>query len=469
MDTREAKVQLPSYLIGDLSPKEAAMLEGHLDVDPQAKAAKDSMARQLLPVMNLPAPEVGEPALAKLFADAKRELEKPAYQPSTMWQDLSAVVRRVAAVLVVGAVLGLSIYGLTPGNTIVGQLTTANGIVQVLRAGDVIETPQGVPMTLELKSSGARVDMDGSAALKVSRSGADTVVEILRGRVIVGAGAKSQLVNCGDSSISIEAHSVAAIDYDTPFRRIVGQGAVVELQRQTIADVALDAERLYGGRIETSSLPERVAKRRISLYGMGLRRDEFLAAFKSAVERYGVTFKAEGKNFSLSYSGTAGNTADESESVLKVAPLFGTLEFKQEGILKVLSESRSQAVVVEDSAVTDLEKAAGAMKAQRMVVWAGRTDMPYFKLDATVSNYISDADRSGGKVVVASALPAGTVLTEGGLRFKSGALIKVGDQIEIALPGAKGGKLLGVMSSGIEVAKGDDANTRYFVPVSAGR
>ncbi len=469
MDTREAKVQLPSYLIGDLSPKEAAMLEGHLDVDPQAKAAKDSMARQLLPVMNLPAPEVSEPALTKLFSDAKRELEKPVYQASTMWQDLRAVAWRVAAVLVVGAVLGLSIYGLTPGNTVVGQLTTANGVVQVLRAGDVIETPQGIPMTLELKSSGARVDMDGSAALKVSRSGADTVVQILRGRVIVGAGAKSQLVECGESSISIEAHSVAAIDYDTPFRRIVGQGAVVELQRQTIADVALDAERLYGGRIETSALPERVAKRRISLYGMGLRRDEFMAAFMSAVERYGVTFKAEGKNLLLSYAGTAGNTADESESVLKVAPLSGKLQFNQEGVLRELSESRSQAVVVEDGTVTNLESAAGAMKAQRMVVWAGRTDMPYFKLDATVSNYITDADRNGGKVVVASALPAGTVLTEGGLRFKSGALIKVGDQIEIALPGAKGGKLLGVMSSGIEVAKGDDANTRFFVPVSAGR
>lgn len=350
-----------------------------------------------------------------------------------------------------------------------GQLTTSNGIVQVLRAGDVIETPQGVPMTLELKSSGARVDMDGSAALKVSRSGEETIVEILRGRVIVGAGTKPQVVECGESSIAIDAHSVAAIDFDTPFRRIVGQGAVVELQRQTISDVARDAERLYGGRIETSALPERVAKRRISLYGVGLRRDEFLDAFKSAVERYGVAFKAEGKNLSLSYTGTAGNTADESESVLKVAPLSGSLLHTQEGESRRLSESLSQAIVVEDSTVTNLESAAGAMKAQRMVVWAGRTDMPYFKLDATVSNYITDASRNGGKVVVASALPVGTVLTEGGLRFKSGALIKIGEQVEIALPGAKGGKLLGVMSSGIEVAKGDDANTRYFVPVSAGR
>lgn len=121
MDTREAKVQLPSYLIGDLAPKEAAMLEGHLDVDPQAKAAKDSMARQLLPVMNLPAPEVGGPALAKLFADARRELEKPVYQSSTLWQELRAVAWRVAAVLVVGAVLGLSIYGLRPATRLWGN------------------------------------------------------------------------------------------------------------------------------------------------------------------------------------------------------------------------------------------------------------------------------------------------------------------------------------------------------------
>lgn len=469
MDTREAKVQLPSYLIGDLSPKEAAMLEGHLDVNPEAKDAKESMARQLLPVINLPAPEVGQAALDKLFADAKRELAKPDYQPVTSVWEFGRVAMRVAAVLVVGAVLGLLVYGLVPGNPVVGYKITSNGLAQVLRWGDVIQTPQGVPMSLELKSSGARVAMDGSAAVKIVRKGEHGVVQVLRGRVIVGAGAEPQIVECGESTVTVSARSVAALDFDTPYRRIVGQGAVVELQRQTISDVALDAERLYGGRIETSGLPDGVARRRISLYGVGLRRDEFLAAFKNAVEVFGVSFKQEGKNYSLVYKESAGTSADESESILKVAPLAGSLIYRQEGVERELSEGRSQAAVVENRSVRVLEGVEGAMKAQRIVVWAGRNDMPYFYLSPTVQNYITDSSRKGGVVVVASALPAGTVLTDNGLRFKSGTLIKVGETIEIALPGASKGKLLGVLSSGIEVGKGDDANTRYFVPVSAAR
>lgn len=468
MDTREAKVQLPSYLIGDLSPKEAAMLEGHLDVNPEAKAAKESMARQLLPVINMPAPEVGQAALNKLFADARRELEKPVYQPAVFWGEMRGFARRVAAVLLVAVGLGLAVYKLTPGSDIVGQMLTANGDTQVIRSNDVIQTPQGVPMTLQLKASGARVDMDGSAAVKLAYTKGETVVQILRGRVIVGAGSHAQEVTCGESTIMVEARSVAAIEFDTPFRRIEGKGAVVELQRQTIVEVARDAERLFGGRIDTGTLDDRVARRRISLYGIGLRKEEFMAAFKSAIERHGVSMKEEGKSLSLVYTGSAGSSADESESILKVAPLFGSVVHKAGNSSKTLTERESNALVVENGVENTLRATNGAMKAQGMVVWAGRTDLPYFKLDATVSNYIADKDRSGGKVVVATALPAGTVLMENGLRLRS-TLIKVGDTIEIALPGAKSGKLLGVLSSGIEVAKGDDENTRYFIPVNAAR
>jgi len=471
MDTREAKVQLPSYLIGDLSPKEAAMLEGHLDVDPEAKAAKESMSRQLLPVMNLQAPEVSEAALNKLFVDARRELEKPVYQASTSWLEIRSVVLRVAAVLVVGAMLGLLIYGITPTSAVGGTMLLDTGITSVWRYGDVIETSQGVPMTVEVKGTEARIALDGSAAVKITKSGQEVVVEILRGRAIVSAGnTEGQLVKCDNSTITVDKSSVAAIEFDTPFKRIVGKGAVVELQRQTINDVARVAEQLYGGRIETTGLNDRVAKRRISLYGVGLRKEEFFAAFKSSVEQYGVTFQQEGKNYKLVYKETAGDSADESESVLKVAPLAGTLTYKTEGhSAETLSERTTAAAVVQNGIYKGFSaQDGGYMKAQRMVVWAGRTDMPYFKLDSNVSTYIA-MGQSGGKVVVASALPTGTVITENGLRFKSGALIKVGETIEIPLPGAKSGKLLGVMNSGIEVAKGDDANTRYFVPVSASR
>jgi hypothetical protein len=344
------------------------------------------------------------------------------------------------------------------------------GVSSVIRYGDVIETSQGVPMTVDIKATESSIAMDGSAAVKITRSGKEVVVQVLRGRVIVSAGNEAQLVECDTGKITVDKRSVAAIEFDTPFKRIVGNGAVVELQRQTITDVARVAEQLYGGRIETTGLNDRVAKRRISLYGVGLRKEEFLAAFKSSAEQYGVTFQQEGKNYKMVYKETAGNSADESESVLKVAPLAGTLTYKTEGHdAQTLSESTTAAAVVENGVYTGFSaKEGGFMKAQRIVVWAGRTDMPYFKLNDTVSNYIA-MGQSGGKVVVASALPTGTVITANGLRFKTGALIKVGDKIKIDLPGASSGTLLGVMSSGIEVGKDDDANTRYFVPVSASR
>lgn len=470
MDTREAKIQLPSYLIGDLSPKEAAMLEGHLDVDPEAKAAKESMSRQLLPLINLQAPEVSPAALDKLFVDARRELEKPVYQASTGWLEIRSIALRVAAVLVVGAVLGWGIYGLTPTSAVGGSMMLPTGVSSVFRYGDVIETSQGVPMTVDIKATESSIAMDGSAAIKINRTGKEVVVEVLRGRVIVSAGKEAQLVDCGGGKINVNKRSVAAIEFDTPFKRIVGNGAVVELQRQTITDVARVAEQLYGGRIETSGLNDRVAKRRISLYGVGLRKEEFLAAFKSSSEQFGVTFQPDGKNYKLVYKETAGGSADESENVLRVAPLQGTLTYKAEGHeAKELSERTDAAAVVENGVYQGFTaQQGGFMKAQRIVVWAGRTDLPFFKLDETVSNYIA-MGQSGGKVVVASALPAGTVITADGLRFKSGAVVRIGEKFKLDQPGTPSGTLLGVMSSGIEVAKGDDANTRYFVPVSASK
>lgn len=188
MDTREAKVQLPAYLIGDLSPKEAAMLEGHLDVNPEAREAKEQLSRQLLPVMNLPAPEVGEAALARLFMEARRELAKPERQPDFSWRENARFFMRVAAVLVATAVLGVVVAGVIPsGSNVVGSLVTVGNDVRVVRQNELVETPQGVPMTLELKAAGARIDLDGSSALVVRGRGHESSIEIMRGREIGGA------------------------------------------------------------------------------------------------------------------------------------------------------------------------------------------------------------------------------------------------------------------------------------------
>jgi hypothetical protein len=465
MDTREAKIQLPAYLIGDLSPKEAAILEGHLDVNPEAKAAKEQLARQLLPVINLPAPEAGQAALAKLFMDARRELVKPEYQPQTPWWEGARFFVRVAALVVVTLTIGAIAYVVVPaGSQIAGDLTTATGITRVIRFDEALETQQGVPLTLRLRQSQARVDIDGSAAVVVRREGGHARLDVLRGRAIVGAGSETVVVKCGESTIKVNARSVAAIEYDTPFERL--DGAVIELQRQEIRHVARVAEKRFGGLIDDSKLPESVARRRISLYGVGLRQEEFLASFKAATERYGVSFKDDGKGVVLSYKeGTAGAAVDESDSVLKVAPLLGTVDF--EGLEnKALLDRRNDVLVLEGEMKPEVRHGdEGAMKAQRMVVWAGRTDLPNFKPDLTVVNYIDDSTRSGGKVItVAAALPTGTVLTSNSLRYK-GMLVKVGETIELDIGGARKGTLLGVMSSGIEVSA-DQKGARYFVPVS---
>jgi len=466
MDTREAKVQLPAYLIGDLSPKEAAMLEGHLDVNPEAREAKEQLSRQLLPVMNLPAPDVGEAALARLFMEARRELAKPERQPDFSWRENARFFMRVAAVLVATAVLGVVVAGVIPsGSNVVGSLVTVGNDVRVVRQNELVETPQGVPMTLELKAAGARIDLDGSSALVVRGRGHESSIEIMRGRVIVGASSHNVHITCGEAEVVVLPRSVAAIDFDAPFERIRGKGAVIELQRQTIAHVARVSERLFGGRIDTAGLPAEVANRRVSIYGNGLRREEFMAAFKSAAERHGVVFTADSRDFALTYNqGTAGSSIDESESILKVASLQGTVEFIGEKKTE-LSDRSNSVVVFANGTLTKSSDAEGAARAQRMVVWAGRSDMPHFKLSETVSNYIAMGQGGGRVITVATALPVGTVLSHDSIRY-GGTLVRVGEPVKLSLPGANGGRLMGGLSSGIEVSADDPAGTRYFVPIS---
>ncbi len=469
MDTREAIVQLPSYLAGDLSPKEAAILEGHLDVNPEAKAAKERMARQLTPLVNLPAPEVGEAALRQLFDRARDEIKKIEPDPvRDLWHLLTrpSVARwtmRAAAVLVAAAAVGGLAYAvLNPASSIVGREVDLAGRVRQVRDGEVVQAAHGRPVTLQL--AGGTVQMDGSSALRVSRDKDGPVVDVRRGRVIVEAGAMTVRVRADGHEFGVVARSVGAFELDTAYENIEGRGALVEIQRQTISRVARIGERLYGVTLDVARLPDDVAERRVSMHGVALKRDDFISSFRNAAQRFGVVFKETPGGFDLSYqAGAPGSDLDRQSSILSVASVHGEVVYHAGSLarahIKLKGEGDNFARIVGGEALPSRRDDM----VQHMVVWAARSDLgAHFKANESVISL-------GGKVVtVPTPLPHGSVISADTVQVpdgKGGAprIFKLGDA-DFPVPGGKLGKVVSLTGGGIELeVKGE--NGRYYVPL----
>ncbi|MCC6574684.1 MAG: hypothetical protein IT462_12955 [Planctomycetes bacterium] len=469
MDTREALVQLPSYLVGDLSPKEAAILEGHLDVNPEAKEAKEKMARQLTPLINLQAPEVGEVALNQLFAKAKVEIPKLEPQPvrdffyMVAQPSVARFIARAAAV-VIAAVAITMIAGkvLSPDSSIVGQMMALDGRVMQIREGETVEARQGTPLTLRLPEG--TVQLDGSSSVRVRRSAGASAVEIQRGRVIVDAATRGMTVSLQTHTFNVEARSVGAFELDTAYEKIQGGGTVIELQRQPLSRVARIGEDLYGVNLNTSRLPAEVANRRISIYGAGLGQKEFISSFKNAAQRYGVVFNAADKGFDLAYqAGAAADEMDQQESVLSVASVQGVVSYSRGTLanvtLKLESEKGNFARIIDGEALP----AHRDDMVQHMVVWATRNDLGgNFKANDSVKNF--------GKVyTVGGALPVGSVISSDHLQVPvTGGEPRIyklgGSEYNYPVGGGKFGKVVSLTSGGVELeVKGETG--RVYMPL----
>ncbi|MCA8940272.1 MAG: hypothetical protein KDB07_10700 [Planctomycetes bacterium] len=113
MNTEEAEKQLKPYLIGDLTPKEEAILEGHLDVNEAAQWYHQRYYRQTLPIVELPTSAPSEGVLEDLFAKARKELDDPAAVVPTFGRLLKiefAKIWKYAAVLLIALGACLAVF-----------------------------------------------------------------------------------------------------------------------------------------------------------------------------------------------------------------------------------------------------------------------------------------------------------------------------------------------------------------------
>jgi len=309
MRTEEAIKQLKPYLIGDLTPKETAVLEGHLDVDEEAKWWHARYYRQLLPVLKQPEVKPSPGVTDALFAKARvmiaegKEVQRPALKvlANDLWS-----YRKVAAALVVAAGITFAVIGYGGGKskpetvgvvTIAATKTTPARTGQQ-RMGDTIKVPAGSSGAVRL-ADGTVVRLTGGTEATLRAPKADEfqgskavryVVELKRGDVMVDSTtsgdptAYAVAVRTPDSGFG--AMSAGAMLASVTYR---GPVAVVErrsdrvidldMQRQSLANV-LEVAKTHFGR-EVAAPPE-ANEWFYDVKGVGLDWDGYVKALESA-------------------------------------------------------------------------------------------------------------------------------------------------------------------------------------------
>jgi hypothetical protein len=308
MRTEEAIKQIKPYLIGDLTPKETAALEGHLDVDEEARWWHARYYRQLLPVLKQPEAEPSPGVTEALFARARvmieegKEVQRPFLKvmAGELW-----TYRNVAAALVVAAGLTFAMIGFgsgkpkpeTLGTVAVAPTETTPGRSFQHRAGDVVKVPAGTVATLRL-AGGTIVRMSGGTEL-VTRApakgefleGEDVglVLDVRHGDVMVDSTDAGREVPdlavvspSGTFQAAARGGALFAVSYRGPVavvERRTDRVIDLDMQRQSVADV-LDVARTHFSR--PVAYPHTAGEWFVDVRGRGLDWDGYVAALADA-------------------------------------------------------------------------------------------------------------------------------------------------------------------------------------------
>lgn len=328
MRTEEAVQQIKPYLIGDLTPKEVANLEGHIAVDETAQWHHARAYRQLLPVLKQPEVQPSPGVIDGLFATAKamieegKEVQRPAMRllMNDVWK-----YRKVAAALLLAA--GLSVALVIAGSkdkpSPLGTMAVAahdGGPARVMqiKTGEKLLVPEGSAAVVTL-ADGVRLQLTGGSEARLSREVKERdgfgnvtshTVELLRGDVLVDTVAFSSrspsvfvTVKAGDDFV-VRAEDVVvpgasdsrplaqqlfAVSYRGPVSKVERRSdriIDIDMQRQPVAAV-LDIAPMFGKQIR---YPEALSESFVDVKGRGLDWNGFVRALSAA----NITVKADG-------------------------------------------------------------------------------------------------------------------------------------------------------------------------------
>jgi hypothetical protein len=273
------------------------------------------------------------------------------------------------------------------------------------------------------------------------------------------------VASAAEQNLAIEAGSTVAVDYERPYQSVSADGRVVEVQRQTLAEVAALGERTYGIKINVSELDAELRNnRRVSFYGADMTPQVFVASLAQAAARYGVHEVAlNTRDVKLVYKGGSDSGEGVDAATLNVAVLAGNATVSREGTSARLSAGTGSNGFCARTTQGAMPQQHSGDALARMVVWAG--GMGNGSVESSLRNHAS----RGGSLPRGAVIHSDRVVLIQGAPQMAGAervFLLGGPEFTFPLPGDRKGRLVGLMSTGAEFeVKGE--LKREFIPLSA--
>jgi hypothetical protein len=452
---QSAEARLAALLLGDLPAADALKLQAEVAQDAQLQKARGNV-EGLLGIMRAdPQADVSPGALKSLFDKSRDMMAEPEVAQQADLIRISELIRvylpRVAAVAVVVFTFGMLVTKLPEGPVpTVGTVVDEDG-KQFIRAGELVEARMGSPRRVTFNTG--EVLLDGGTALRVSGGTGFTTpsISLERGRVAIDARSRDFSVSVAGRNVHVGKGGLATIELDVPYAHIDRAGAVVEIRRTTVKEVAELAKRTWGVDLYAGGLPQMIQEQRVSFYGVGLDSADFVQSFVAAASRFGVRLGNDGQ--SLEYRQASGSFDMESEQVLRIATVRGDARVQDSAGELALSELSQNVVEFR----TGTEAAPRNLEPERlgqMLVWAGGLG------NESVATHLPGVNTSDEQLPQGSVIYTDKLVLHG---EEDRVYVLNGPEFNFPLPGGRMGRLVGLMSSGAEFeVEGETA--REFVP-----
>lgn len=473
MDPLAHNHRLIDFALGELDPATEAALLAEMERDPALREQAERVRRNVLLVRAVPANDISDAALHRLFAAVRdfagagvqapgggaESTHEAAILPmgDRMWRYVS---RAAAALLIAGTVVfGLSQMPEGPAPSVARVID--DGGSSWVHDGDVVES--GIGGRRVVRFGTGELLLDGASAVRLTRSGefAPPTVEVLRGRAVVTAHTAALQVGVAENRLDLLPGATVALDYALPYQSVSADGRVVVVQRQTVAETAALGEKTYGIRIDTSALDKEVLSRRLSFFGNDMSPEAFVASMVESARRYGVgEVPLNQRDVKLVYRGAPDRADGLDASVLNIALLAGNATVSRENETIALAAGGSNSLEASSTRGIGTEQRSQDHIA-RMVVWAGGLG------NAAVDGKLRNVAARGGH------LPHGTVIHTDRLVLRKAdpseperVFLLGGPEFTFPLPGDRKGRLVGLMSTGAEFEVQGETK-REFIPLSA--
>jgi hypothetical protein len=463
----DVRDKLIALALDDLSPREASVVGARMSEDPDLQREHAQLVYTLTALRSVPSDDIREEAIERLLGtvseigaeshDPVPVADEPDPAPAGRLINLDyRFFMRAAAVAAVAFVLGAGIM-FTPDVELaptVARVSGPDGYSFVLD-GELVEARAGSPRTITFPTG--EVLLDGASGVRVIGTGRHTPprLEVERGRMMLNASRHDMSVSVAGTEVLVERGGMLAVSYDRAYANIAPDGSLVEVQRMPIADVAAMAEAAYGFELDISRVPDAIARQRVTFYGAGLSRDEFLDSFVEAASQFGV--KLSDDRATLQYEKRGGRVVPNEAWALEIAVLEGSAHVRgPEGEVSLQQQDEAPNVVVLNAAQPNQLQP--------------RTLEPRDLNDAVV--WVAAAGRRlGGRLddvrPSAETLPGGSVIHSDTLVLNGEMGRRIfrldGPEFDFPLPGGRKGRLVQLLNNGA-LFEVEGEVVREFVP-----